>query len=326
MIRRLAPLLLAGGIGCSGLLVGIGADAWDLTALALLAEPALLVAMVWSALLLHWRGRTGLGLAVVAGVALALTGARLPFPTPWHLPDPKEGLSAVRRCATALDIPDAPVRLLHWRVGDAPPDAVTAVLTSAHPDVAVLFGASVEVETAAAGVVGGDRRRWESPGGALTVLASGGLHACGDSDAWSDGEDQPGTSALAFVGAGPETIFPLVVTRLPGPFRPDAAGSRTRVAALVAAIGGRGTVVVADALAPSTFRVLDRGLLDLGLVAIPSPPGWPWHVPLIPALHPDMRVWTGPVWHLDEAGEVDAPTGDGPAVLTVLHGPRREAG
>ena len=256
---------------------------------------------------------------------LALIAARLPYPTAWALPEPRAEMGAARRCAAALSVPDAPVRLLHWRLeGGETAEEIRGTVATARPDVAVLFGADAAAAEAAAGVVGGEHRTWEE-GAPISVIAAGGFHACGDADEWRD-PGTPGAVTLTFVGATPETIFPLTVARLPGPFAADAPEARRRLAEMLAAVGSTGTIAVADTVAPTTFRMLDRGLLDLGMVAVPTPPGWPHGLWPIPALHPDVRVWTGKDWRMEDQVHVESPLGAGPPVVTVLRGPERGQG
>ncbi len=331
MVRVVLPSLLAAGLAVAGVLVGWGADRYAATALVLHAEPVLLVLAVWGIALLRWLGRPGLSIGLAVGTVAAVAGIRLPLPVgpPGGAPPPWIG--PVSRCASALKVPADPVRLLQWTVDDTvAPSTVRAVVAASKANVVVLHGVgSTALAEAALDVTGGESKVFGAEGGAVAVAAAGGFHPCGDTLEWSDGLDTPDGYLLTFVGVPPSTIFPLLVARFPAPVRGDWSermGAATdRVYDAVGGLQGASAVVVADAPAPRTYRMLDGRMAALGLGSVPLPPSWPARLGPVPllTLHPYGRAWAGPIWRVTGTSRVLSPQGTHAPVLAVLEGPAR---
>ncbi|MES2641881.1 MAG: hypothetical protein V4850_20495 [Myxococcota bacterium] len=335
MLRALLPWLLAVAIAIGGLVVGWGADRYLFSALVLHAEPFLLVLAAWAAMGAVWAGRRGLAAALVLGAIVAALGVRLPFGVPPASGMPPEWMGSVSRCAAALRPPAEPVRLLQWTLqGDESAAVVQAAVAAAAPGVVVLHGVS---DPALVGgilqEVGGESRFYPPEGGAtgLAIVAAGGFHPCGEELEWNEAMDTPYGFTLSFVGVPSSTVFPLLVTRLPGPL--DGGGwsgrmtsASTRVLDAVAGLHGGSTVVVADAPAPRTYRYLDARMASVGVSTVAVPPSWPARLggfPLL-TLHPFDRMWVGPSWAQATATRAAARTGLRAPVLTILSGPDAE--
>jgi hypothetical protein len=237
----------------------------------------------------------------------------------------------VHRCAAALSPPADDVRILQWTLdGTEAASQVRAVVGGAAPGVVVLYGVSdEELVGAVLDEVGGESRFFPPEGGSpgLAIVAAGGFHPCGETLEWTDGMDSPYGYTLAFVGVPDSTVFPLLVTRFPGPL--DTSGwaermnaSTQRVYELVAGLQGASTVVVADAPAPRTYRALDRRMASAGVSTVAVPTSWPARVGGVPmlTLHPYDRVWVGPSWASATSARAAAPAGGRAPVLTVLSG------
>lgn len=335
MLRALLPWLLAVAIAAGGLVVGWGADRYLVTALLLHAEPFLLVLAVWAAVAAVWAGRRAVAGAVLLGTLSAAVALRLPFPVAPSAGTPPEWMGAVSRCASALAPPTEPVRLLQWTLtGSEAPDVVQATVAAAGPGVLVLHGvtdpALVDVVLQE---VGGESRFYPPDGGGtgLAIVAAGGFHPCGEDLEWNEAMDTPYGFTMSFVGVPASTVFPLVVTRLPGPLAGGGWSARmttasTRVLNALAGLHGASTVVVADAPAPRTYRTLDERMASVGVASVAVPPSWPARLgglPLI-TLHPFDRLWVGPSWTDAVATRAPARAGLRAPVLTVLHGPQLE--
>ncbi|MFZ5481582.1 MAG: hypothetical protein ACOZNI_32770, partial [Myxococcota bacterium] len=253
-------LLLVAALALIGLVVGASAEGAAWSAAVLVGEPTWTIATLFAMHLLLERGRRAWAWAVAAGSTLGLLAMRL-APTP-EVPTtaPPAWSQRVGRCAAALEPPVDPVRLLQWT---SPPDAEAALaaLAAFEPDVAVFFGAGDPAVEAALKERGGETRRV----GEALVHVRGVLHLCGEDAAWE--EDGAG---VVFVGIPEDTVFPLVVGRLPsveagaGWARRRAAAT-ARLTAIAGAARAMGAVLVADAGAPSTFRRLDGAVAAAGL-------------------------------------------------------------
>jgi hypothetical protein len=330
--RFLAPAAVALGLAGAGALAGWAGEAHRASALVLHGEPLVLVLLLWAVATARWAGRVGLSFGFSFGAIGFAAGLRLPLAVAAHEGVPPDWTSPVARCAAALRMPEAPVRLLQWTVdptvGNA---AVRAVVAATEADVVVLHGVTEYSQVAGLDDLrGGEQRVVGHERGATYVLATGGFHPCGDEAEWTNDVGARDGYTLAFVGVPPATIFPLLVTALPGPLAEDYA---RRIAATTEALydvlgglQGASTVLVADARAPRTYRSLDARLAGLGLGPVPVPPSWPARlgpVPVLP-LHPYARVWAGPAWREADARPVVTYTGRFAPVLTELWGPRVE--
>ncbi|MFN7143147.1 MAG: hypothetical protein ACK4YP_05180 [Myxococcota bacterium] len=335
MVHVLLPWVLAVAVGAAGALVGLAADRFATSALLLHAEPLLLVLAVWGIAVLRWRGRPALSVGLAVGTVAAVAAVRLPLPIVPASAEPPAWSGPVGRCAAALDAPVDPVRLLQWTLdGHEDPATVRAVVAAAEANVVVLHGADPAVVGGALESTGGESRMYPGVDGvpATAIVAAGGFHPCGETLEWSDAMDTPEGYALSFVGVPPSTVFPLVVTRFPGPLPPGDWGARMsaatdRVVDAIAGLQGASTVLVADAPAPRTYRHLDGRMAAVGLASVPVPPSWPARVGPVPllTLHPYGRMWAGPIWRVTRTSRVLAPEGTHAPVLAVLEGPRRPA-
>ncbi len=331
MLRAVVTWLLPLGLAAAGALVGWGADRYVLSALILHAEPILLVVAAWAVLGALWARERELAYALAIGVVAAVVSVRLPFGVSPSRGLPPEWSTAVHRCAAALSPPADDVRILQWTLdGTEAASQVRAVVGGAAPGVVVLYGiADEELVGAVLDEVGGESRFFPPEGGSpgLAIVAAGGFHPCGETLEWTDGMDSPYGYTLAFVGVPDSTVFPLLVTRFPGPL--DTSGwaermnaSTQRVYELVAGLQGASTVVVADAPAPRTYRALDRRMASAGVSTVAVPTSWPARVGGVPmlTLHPYDRVWVGPSWASATSARAAAPAGGRAPVLTVLSG------
>jgi hypothetical protein len=334
--RSLPSLLLFVALGGAGLAVGRRADHAAWSALVLHAEPLLLVLGAWLVFLAGTFGRRGLAVAILAGGVVAMVGVRLPYALPEVAASPPEWTSTVQRCVGGLHAPRSGVRLLQWTLdGVTDPAPVIAVAELTKPDVVVLQHlADPALAEAVLQVVGGESRMHAPEGGGegVAVIARGGFHPCGEALEWSEAMDSPYGYTVHFVGVPPDTVVPLLVTRLPGIL--DGGGWSERMATATARVSGAiaglqspSMVVVADAAAPRTYRYLDAQMAALGLGTVPVPPSWParWGgLPLL-TLHPYDRVWAGVAWRVEAARRVDATVGTRAPILTVLAPAQAEA-
>jgi hypothetical protein len=331
VLSALVPFLLATGLTAAGAVVGWVGDGSRLSAALLALEPALLVLGFWSAAIARWSGRQGVAFGLTFGLLGATLSARLPYPTTPPELAPPEWTGSVHRCAAALDMPSAPVRVLQWTLDGIEDDtAVVAAVRNAAPDVVVLHGVQStalvdslrESLGAEARVHGGPPER-----GATAVLATGGFHPCGDQDEWT--VDDPHGLSLHFVGVPPTTVFPLVVTSFPGPFGDweHRADTMQRTLEVLSGLQGASTVVVADARSPRASRDLGLEFGRIGLASVPVPPSWPAQLGGLPllTLHPFTRVWLGPIWRLLRAQRVRATDGLFAPVMVELTGPPEAA-
>ncbi|MDP2309664.1 MAG: hypothetical protein Q8P18_26830 [Pseudomonadota bacterium] len=337
MLRALLPWLLAVGLASGGLIVGWGADRYVLTALVLHAEPFLLVLAVWAALAAVWAGNRRVARALAVGSVAAVASVRLPYDVAPSGGVPPDWIGPVSRCAAALAPPAEPVRLLQWTLeGHEPIEVVQAAVAAAAPGVVVLQGVSdPALVMAVLEEVGGESRFYPPDGGGigLAIVVAGGFHPCGDAIEWTEAMDTPYGFTLSFVGVPSSTVFPLLVTRLPGPLDGGAWSERmttasSRVLDALGALHGASTVVVADAPAPRTYRNLDERMAGVGVSTVAVPPTWPARlggVPLI-TLHPFDRMWVGPSWTRAVSTRAEAGVGFRAPVLTILGGPEVEPG
>jgi len=329
VLRAVVTWLLPVGLAAAGALVGWAADGHTLSALVLHAEPLLLVAAAWAVLGAFWARERELAYALGIGVIAAAVGVRLPFGLASSRGLPPAWTTAVHRCAAALSAPADEVRLLQWTLdGSEPASQVRAVVAGAAAGVVVLYGvADEELVRGVLEEVGGESRFFPPDGGSpgLAIVAAGGFHPCGEELEWTEGMDSPYGYTLAFVGVPESTVFPLLVTRFPGPLdTSDWAGrmnaSTQRVYELVAGLQGASTVVIADASAPRTYRALDRQMASAGVSTVAVPTSWPARLGSVPmlTLHPYDRAWVGPSWASAASARVSAPVGSRAPVVTVL--------
>ncbi len=328
MIRLLAPGSVALLLVALGAAVGWSADRQPWSAWLLHLEPLLWVFGAWAAAIAVFARRWMWAIALIGGGVTAVAVARLPRDVSSATREPPDWTRPVGRCMTALKPPEGRVRILTWTldagVGVAP---VMDVVRAARPDVAVLHDvADPAIVAAVLEFVGGEAQFHSSPlrKGGIAVIAAGGFHPCGDAVEWEDLDAGSGAS-LAFVGVPPATIFPLLVTRLPGPL--DGAGwvdalpeARGKLADLVGGLETLSLVLVADAQAPRNSKLLDGRMAALGLSTVPVPPSWPARIGSVPlvTLHPYDRAWVGDHWRMEAARRVAATVGTRAPILTVL--------
>jgi hypothetical protein len=329
VIRTLAPWFLALMLASGGVLVGWGADRYAWSAVLLHAEPVVLVFAAWAVAWAALAGRRALAFGLAAGAAFGFLGVRIPYEDAAPPTAPPDWLAPVQRCVNALNAPAAGLRVLQWTLdGVTAREDVVAAAETARADVVVLHHlADASIAEAVADALGGEQRFHPPEGGGdgMAIIASGGFHPCGEATEWSEAMDTPYGYSLAFVGVPPDTVFPLLVTRLPGPLESGAWAERMstatgRVASVLEGLQAASMVVAADAPAPRTYRHLDGRMAALGLSTVPVPPNWParWgSFPLL-TLHPYDRAWVGWAWRVDAARRVDASVGLRAPVLTVL--------
>lgn len=332
MLRVLVPVAVALGLAGAGALAGWAGEAHRASALVLHGEPLVLVLLLWAVATARWAGRPGLSVGFSLGAIGFAAGLRLPLPVEAHEGTAPPWTSPVARCAAALRMPEAPVRLLQWTLDPTVDNAaVRAVVAATEADVVVLHGVTEYAQVAGLDDLrGGEQRVVGHATGATYVLATGGFHPCGDNAEWTTDVGPGDGYTVAFVGVPPATIFPLVVTALPGPLAEDYAG---RMAATTGALydvlgglQGASTVLVADARATRTYRTLDVRLAGLGLGTVPVPPTWPARLGPVPflTLHPYARVWAGPAWREASARQVATYVGRFAPVVAEMWGPQIE--
>ena len=324
-MRVILPLLLCAVLTGVGVVVGWVNDGSPLTATLLLLEPLLLVVGIWTATIARWRGASGVSLGISFGLVGATLAVRLPYPTVPPELSPPEWTDPVHRCAAAIDMPVDPVRILQWTLdGAVTRDDVLATVRAAQADVVVLHRVTdPTLFDEVAEAFGGESRLRGADGGATGILASGGFHPCGGASEWTDPEATD--TSVQFVGVPPETIFPLVVTRIHSATggEPGRLASLQRTLSVLSGVQGASTVVVADAPAPRSSRDLSLEFGRIGLASVPVPPTWPARMGPVPLLtvHPFTRVWIGPIWRVVRTQRAVARVGLHAPVVTELAGP-----
>lgn len=319
------PLLVSAVLTGVGVAVGWINDDSRLTATLLLLEPLLLVLGIWAATIARWRGASGVSLGISFGLVGATLAVRLPYPTVPPELSPPEWTDPVHRCASAIDMPVDPVRVLQWTLdGAVTRDDVLATVRAAQADVVVLHRVTnPTLFDEVAEAFGGESRLRGAEGGATGILASGGFHPCGGASEWTDPE--AADTSVQFVGVPPDTIFPLVVTRIQSAMDADAgrAASLRQTLSVLSGIQGASTVVVADAPGPRSSRDLSLEFGRIGLASLPVPPTWPARMGVLPLLtvHPFTRVWVGPIWRVVRAQRASARVGLHAPVVIELAGP-----
>ncbi|MBM4393045.1 MAG: hypothetical protein FJ090_18110 [Deltaproteobacteria bacterium] len=305
------PRLLTVPAGAlAGLLVGEGADGERATMLLLLLEPLGWVVAAWAGYAAWVRRDAMLIVVVLLTMASVSIAVRLPRPGPEPGGEPPVVAARLAECARGLALPEGPVRLVQWHLGDdAGLDAADKIL-AVEPDVVVIVGpaASAVVERVQDGL-GGESKRVDTPEGPVTILARGVFHACGDGDAWTDAPVDGAATVIAFVGVAPGITVPLLLARLPSPLGPvgwdaRAARARARLRATVDALASSLAVVLVDGVLPSPARRLEAGMRAAQLDPVRSAPTWPSHA-LVPPLLPFDRAWYAGAWNLSGVATLD---------------------
>jgi hypothetical protein len=298
-----------------------------------LAEPLVWVATAWSvyaAALAARRGVRSMLLGVALGCTLGGVWAHRPV-RPAIPAAPPAWADPVQRCARALAPPLDPVRILQWSLsGDE--DVATRVgrVVAVAPDVAILRGAvGPTLGRALTEQLGGEfvhRPATEREDG-LLILTRGTFHRCGDASHWSDPVDDRDGTTLLFVGTSTETSWPLVVGRLPAPWRPardgpgDSRPAPHRAAGLAEVLDAPSVVVAMDTPRGTSARSLDAAMLGARLLPTAAAPNWPARIGPVPALplHAWDRVWMGPAWRFVGSHRIPVQAGARDPVVTELH-------
>lgn len=314
--------------------MGWSADrAWWSAALLHL-EPLLVVAVLFATYLALMAGRRARGFAIAGGGLAGFSLMGLPATVSPATPPAPEWAAPVAACAGGMRAPVDDFRLLQWTLdADTSGEEVRRLVSMLAPGVTVLHGVRDARLVRAIASENGAEPLWISQGETgLAILTTGVFHLCRDADLWGDAQDDPYGAALVFVGVTPDTTFPLVVGRLPGPGQPLAWGARMEeaqggLAALLGALQVPTAIVAADASAPWSYRWLDGRMVALGLRPLRVPPSWPAHLGPLPALplHPYDRLWAGPAWTTTSSRRVAARTGARAPILTELTPAVRQA-
>ncbi len=320
------------GIVVAGAWVAWSADDARWSALVLHAEPFLLVAAafaVYGALVTRRPARAvGLLVGTVVTAALLRVPGRGPDGDPlqgWN-PNERQDLTRVVGCARDLAPPADDVRLLMWTVNDEVPAAdVRAVVEAVEPDVTVLHGVrDAGLADAVREDLGGDSIHIAPEGGGrgAVVHTRGVFHLCGELARWGEAEDSPTPVTVLFAGTTPDTAFPLIVGRLPGPWEGpvwEPRSGRARIARVAALLGAESTVVALDASAAWTYRHLDGHLSGAELAPLSVPPSWPTRVGPVRVLplQPYDRAWAGRAWRAKRNWRLQAPGPRAPVLLEL---------
>lgn len=325
---------IAAALAVTGAVLGFAADRWWWTAVLLHAEPLLLIAVLFAVYLALASDRRARAFAIAGGGLFGFGFLRAPAAYGPAVPPSPEWARTVAWCAASLPPPVDDFRLLQWTLDPSVGrDDVRELVSLLAPGVTVLQGVADErLPRELAGEFGGEYLWVPRADGGLALVTTGVFHLCRDASSWGEAQEDPYGATLVFAGVTPETAFPLLVGRLPGPEHPvgwagRSAAARDRLAAILGAVQAPTTIVAADASAPWTYRRLDGGMGALGLRAVPVPPNWPAHLGAGPGLpiHPYDRLWTGSAWTTTSSRRVQVDVGVRAPVLTELTPATRQA-
>ncbi len=309
VLRPHPRLLLVPMLALAGAAVGWLGDSSLVATLFLLAEPFLWVLALWGGWAAYTKGAPGLAVALLCGCASAALGARIPqSPAEPVGMDEAPFASRLRKCARALELPSAPVRVLSWTPGAVGAEVLTAIADAA-PDVVILrahlSGGEVDALRAAVGgasvQLGGDREpTW--------VFANGVFDTCGPSDHWLDRPAPGAELGAVFVHLRGGTRLPILTARLPPPrlvarWARHLADTRAALHATANTLESSLVVVAVDAPFALGSPRLTRSLLDAALLPMVRGPNWPGG-PL--PLHSFDQVWAAEAWRSGEQRQLAA--------------------
>lgn len=319
-------LLLLIGMGAT---VGVLSDYLWWSALLLQLEPFLLVGgafLVW----LRWSSaQWARGAVALVGVVISFVLVRVPWPVyPQVQSEPPPWPSQLAGCSANVKWPVDSVRVLQWTVGGTVD--VAEVYTTAialKPDIFVLDGAdSQALVQRIHGELGGEYHAHFRPElGSVVIFTRGLFQRCGEDEEWLRDDNTESLGSFAYVGVTPDTVVPLLVARYGRPLSPEhwyatVIDASTQDVLALQPIISPVTIVLANALTSATYRLLPERFRRLGLMTLPTPPNWPYHVgplPMLP-LHTYDRAWAGPAWELVESRRVAVDSGRRAPILTTL--------